>query len=69
MDFDQDEKEPLLKTLAPIGAGLLFFIVIQGFFYLIRSFNHIHPLIVLAIALALFGSFAGILFFFIKKKD
>lgn len=69
MKQDQEpQEESLLKTLAPAGVGVLFFLAIQFFFYIIRTFSRTHPLIIVLFTIGVLIALILIVFLIIRRS-
>ncbi len=69
MKQDQEpQEESLLKTLAPAGVGVLFFLAIQLFFYIIRTFSRTHPLIIVLFTIGVLIALILIVFLIIRRS-
>lgn len=64
----EPQEESLLKTLAPAGVGVLFFLAIQLFFYIIRTFSRTHPMIVVLFTIGVLITLISVVFFVIKRS-
>ena len=68
MKQDQEpQEESLLKTLAPAGVGVFFFLAIQLFFYIIRTFSKTHPLIIVLFTMGVLIALVITVFVIIKR--
>lgn len=69
MKQDQEQQEEsLLKTLAPAGVGVLFFLAIQLFFYIIRTFSRTHPLIIVFFTIGVLVTLILTIFLIIRRS-